>query len=45
MPKILSNFNDDEQSVIAAPQQRCNYVVMLYRVCRGSECDNYSNQD
>ena len=44
MPKVLSNFNQDEHSVVAAPQQRCNKVVMLYHVRRGSEGDNYSNQ-
>jgi hypothetical protein len=43
MPNVLSSFNDDEHSVIAAPQQRCNEVVMLYRVRRGSEGENYRN--
>jgi hypothetical protein len=45
MPNVLSNFNDDEHSMIAGPEQRCNEVVMLYRVRRGSERENYRNQD
>jgi hypothetical protein len=43
MPNVLSSFNDDEHSLIATPQQRCNEVVMLYRVRRGSEGENYRN--
>jgi hypothetical protein len=44
MQKALSNFNEEEHSVVATLQQRCNEVVMLYRVRRGSDGKNYSNQ-
>jgi hypothetical protein len=45
MPNVLSNFNDDEYSLIAGTQQRCNEVMMLYRVRRGSKGENYRNED
>ena len=44
MPNVLSNVNEEDNSVVASLQQRCNEVVMIYRVRRGSEDKNYSNQ-
>jgi hypothetical protein len=45
MPNVLSNVNEEDNSVVASLQQRCNEVVMLYRVRPGSEGKNDSNQN
>jgi len=45
IPKVLSEFNNDNDSVIAAPQQRSNEVLMLYGVRPKSEGKKYPSQD